>query len=100
MFGTKIFNMLPTHCGFINPAIALICSLLQRTMIKPEIITMGCPDVDPEKMKGTYVEPREWTELIQDPELLLIGEIIHMYIQLVSLSVFFVQIHEINMRST
>lgn len=44
-----------------------------RTMIKPEIITMGCEDVDPEEKNGTYVDSKQWNQLLQDPNLLLIG---------------------------
>lgn len=46
-----------------------------RTMIKPEIITMGCEDVDPEEKNGIYVDSKEWNQLLEDPNLLLIGTI-------------------------
>jgi UPF0176 protein len=44
-----------------------------RTMIKPEIITMGCEDVDPEAKNGTYVDSKQWNHLLEDPNVLLIG---------------------------
>jgi len=42
-------------------------------MIKPEIITMGCEDVDPEAKNGTYVDSQQWNQLLEDPNVLLIG---------------------------
>lgn len=46
-----------------------------RTMVKPEIITMGCEDVDPEEKRGTYVDSKQWNQLLEDPNLLLIGNL-------------------------
>jgi len=39
---------------------------------KQEIVTMGCPDVSPVRTVGTYVEPRHWNALIDDPDTLVI----------------------------
>lgn len=39
---------------------------------KREIVTMGCPDVSPERSVGTYVEPQQWNALIDDPDTLVI----------------------------
>ncbi len=33
---------------------------------------MGVPDIDPNDAVGTYVDPREWNELIADPDVILI----------------------------
>lgn len=33
-----------------------------------QIVTMGVPDVSPIKAVGTYVSPREWNDLISDPD--------------------------------
>ncbi|MGQ5522804.1 oxygen-dependent tRNA uridine(34) hydroxylase TrhO [Chitinimonas sp. PSY-7] len=43
-----------------------------KVKLKKEIVTMGVPDVDPNKKVGTYVEPQDWNALIADPEVLLI----------------------------
>ena len=43
-----------------------------RVKLKREIVTMGCPNVDPTKTVGTYVSPEDWNELVDDPEVLLI----------------------------
>jgi len=39
---------------------------------KREIVTMGCPDVNPARTVGTYVEPRDWNALVDDPDTLVI----------------------------
>ncbi|MEO0509628.1 MAG: rhodanese-related sulfurtransferase [Verrucomicrobiota bacterium] len=39
---------------------------------KPEIVTFRQPDADPRDKVGTYLEPDEWNELIQKPEVITI----------------------------
>ena len=43
-----------------------------KVRLKKEIVTLGVPGTDPNKTVGTYLNPKEWTELIRDPEVLLI----------------------------
>ena len=43
-----------------------------RIIIRPEIVTLGDPAVNPNEAAGEHVEPEEWNELISDPDLLLI----------------------------
>lgn len=43
-----------------------------KVKLKREIVTLGVPDVDPNRRVGTYVEPSDWNALIDDPEVLLI----------------------------
>jgi UPF0176 protein len=43
-----------------------------KVKLKKEIVTMGVAGVDPNKRVGTYVSPREWNDLVNDPEVLLI----------------------------
>lgn len=43
-----------------------------KVKLKREIVTMGVPDVDPNRRVGTYVEPENWNSLIDDPEVLVI----------------------------
>lgn len=31
-----------------------------KVKLKKEIVTMGVPDIDPNRIVGTYVEPRDW----------------------------------------
>src|SRR3546814_20770229 len=39
---------------------------------KKEIVTMGVEDIDPNKIVGTYVDPRDWNALISDPGTIVI----------------------------
>ncbi len=43
-----------------------------KVRLKNEIVTMGVPGVHPARAVGTYVEPRDWNVLIDDPEVILI----------------------------
>lgn len=46
----------------------------QRTKVrlKKEIVTMGVENIDPNKIVGTYVEPKDWNDLISDPDVMVI----------------------------
>lgn len=43
-----------------------------KVKLKREIVTLGVPDVDPNRQVGTYVEPEQWNDVISDPEVLVI----------------------------
>jgi UPF0176 protein len=43
-----------------------------KVKLKREIVTMGVDGIDPNQCVGTYVEPRQWNTLVNDPEVLLI----------------------------
>ena len=43
-----------------------------KVKLKREIVTMGVDDIDPRHIVGTYVEPKDWNQLISDPEVTLI----------------------------
>ncbi|WP_444994817.1 oxygen-dependent tRNA uridine(34) hydroxylase TrhO [Aliikangiella sp. IMCC44359] len=43
-----------------------------KVKLKKEIVTMGVENIDPKRVVGTYVEPKDWDTLINDPEVLLI----------------------------
>jgi len=43
-----------------------------KVKLKREIVTMGVEGIDPLKTVGTYVKPKEWNDLISDPEVLLV----------------------------
>ena len=43
-----------------------------KVRLKKEIVTMGIPNVDPSKIVGTYVKPKDWNELIASPETFVI----------------------------
>ena len=46
--------------------------LPNKSTFKKEIVTMGKDDTDPRYSTGTYIEPDQWNELIEDEENLLI----------------------------
>ena len=43
-----------------------------KVRLKKEIVTMGCADIYPSQNAGTYVEPRDWNQLIQDPDVMVV----------------------------
>jgi UPF0176 protein len=43
-----------------------------KVRVKPEIVTMGLPDLDPARNAGTYVAPQDWNALIADPDTVVI----------------------------
>ncbi|TAA47972.1 rhodanese-related sulfurtransferase [Corallincola spongiicola] len=43
-----------------------------KVKLKKEIVTMGVEGIDPQQVVGTYVEPKDWNELISDPDVVLV----------------------------
>lgn len=43
-----------------------------RVKLKQEIVTLGVPDIDPNRVVGTYVNPSDWNALISDPDVLVV----------------------------
>ncbi|WP_432452077.1 MULTISPECIES: oxygen-dependent tRNA uridine(34) hydroxylase TrhO [unclassified Agarivorans] len=43
-----------------------------RVKLKKEIVTMGIEGIDPNKVVGSYVKPKDWNTLVSDPEVLLV----------------------------
>jgi len=43
-----------------------------KVKLKKEIVTMGLTEIDPTYSAGTYVKPKDWNELINDPDVVLI----------------------------
>ena len=43
-----------------------------KVKIKPEIVTLGLPAVNPTRQVGTYVEPENWNQIISNPEVVVI----------------------------
>ncbi len=43
-----------------------------KVKLKKEIVTMGVEGIDPKKVVGTYVKPKDWNALISDPEVFLV----------------------------
>ena len=43
-----------------------------KVRLKKEIVTMGVEGVDPNDIVGTYVDPKDWNDLISDPDVILV----------------------------
>ena len=43
-----------------------------KVKLKKEIVTLGQPNVDPTAHVGNYVDPKDWNELIQSPDVVTI----------------------------
>jgi UPF0176 protein len=43
-----------------------------KVKLKKEIVTMGIEGIDPNKVVGSYVKPKDWNALISDPDVLLV----------------------------
>jgi UPF0176 protein len=43
-----------------------------KIRLKKEIVTMGVEDIDPRRVVGTYVAPKDWNALISDPDTIVI----------------------------
>jgi UPF0176 protein len=43
-----------------------------KVKLKNEIVTMGVEGIDPNRTVGTHVDPKDWNDLIADPDVLLI----------------------------
>ena len=43
-----------------------------KVKIKPEIVTLGMPEVKPDRQVGTYIDPQDWNEVISNPEVVVI----------------------------
>lgn len=43
-----------------------------KVKLKKEIVTMGVEGIDPRRVVGTYVQPKDWNTLISSPDVLLV----------------------------
>jgi UPF0176 protein len=43
-----------------------------KVRLKKEIVTFGLPEADPNEQVGVYVNPKDWNDLICDPEVIVI----------------------------
>ena len=43
-----------------------------RVVVRKEIVTLGDASINPNDMVGTYVEPKNWNKIIQDPDTVVI----------------------------
>ena len=43
-----------------------------KVKLKKEIVTMGVENIDPNRVVGTYVQPKDWNELINKPDVTVV----------------------------
>ena len=43
-----------------------------KIRLKKEIVTIGLPNINPNKKVGTYVKPEDWNDLISNPDVIII----------------------------
>ena len=43
-----------------------------KVKLKKEIVTLGVEGIDPKRVVGTYVSPKDWNKLISDPDVILV----------------------------
>jgi UPF0176 protein len=43
-----------------------------KVKVKPEIVTMGVEDLNPSQHAGTYVDAKDWNDLITDPDTIVV----------------------------
>ena len=43
-----------------------------RVKLKKEIVTLGVEGIDPNRVVGTYVKPKDWNALISDPNVVVV----------------------------
>ncbi|MEL6117357.1 MULTISPECIES: rhodanese-related sulfurtransferase [Photobacterium] len=43
-----------------------------KVKLKKEIVTMGVEGIDPRHVVGTYVKPKDWNQLIADPDVFVV----------------------------
>jgi UPF0176 protein len=43
-----------------------------KVKLKNEIVTMGVDGIDPNELVGTYVKPKDWNALVNDPDVVLL----------------------------
>jgi len=74
----SIFDWLEDYLGLVTPIEGRRTEAGEapfrrmRVRVKKEIVTLGRPDIRPDRKSGTYVGVDEWNALISDPETLVI----------------------------
>ena len=43
-----------------------------KVRLKKEIVTIGLPEINPNKTVGKYIKPEDWNDIISDPDIVLI----------------------------
>ncbi|WP_396594745.1 rhodanese-related sulfurtransferase [Brevundimonas sp. R86498] len=72
-----VLDVLRAEPGFADPELKFSHASSMpfhrlKVRVKPEIVTLGLPDLDPAANAGTYVAPEDWNALITDPDTIVI----------------------------
>ncbi|HMN52363.1 MAG TPA: rhodanese-related sulfurtransferase [Xanthobacteraceae bacterium] len=71
----NILNVIRAHFGELELKMSVASEKPFQRMkvkVKREIVTMRAPLADPNENVGTYVDAKDWNDLIADPEVLVI----------------------------
>ena len=73
----RVLDVLRSDARFDNLAIKFSRHDAQpfarlKVKIKPEIVTLGLPQISPTNAVGTYVSPRDWNDLISQEDVLVL----------------------------
>lgn len=60
------------HGKFSSAEVGNIVFHRMKVKVKPEIVAMGSPGIDPSKKTGTHVDAATWNKLLKDPKVLVI----------------------------
>ncbi len=72
-----IMQFLDGKCGVLQGEIKYSAAaekpfMRMKVRLKKEIVTLRAPEANPAKCAGTYVGPRQWNELLGDPDTVVI----------------------------
>jgi UPF0176 protein len=73
----QVLDLIRQQVGAVNLEVKFSRARVQpfhrmKVRIKPEIVTMGQPDIDPLASAGHYVAPEQWNDLISEPGTIVI----------------------------
>lgn len=73
----RVLDTLRAEPGFAGPELKFSRATAMpfyrlKVRVKPEIVTLGLPDLNPAANAGTYVAPADWNALLSDPDTIVI----------------------------
>lgn len=73
----RMLDFLEQHTGLPRDTVKFSNAPLKpfnrlKVRLKKELITFKQPHADPTRLAGTYVEPKDWNNLVDDPEVLVL----------------------------
>lgn len=73
----KVMGFLDEHYGIMKGEVKFSNAdekpfTRMKVRLKKEIVTLRAPEADPTKSVGTYIEPENWNDLINDPNVITV----------------------------